>query len=96
MHRRQFLQTLNAMGVSIILPASAFYDEGASVITPATTTPLIATANAVDVAGSDWDIPKVGVVAVGWLGSSILSALTGRLPYLSRAIATNTDFASLQ
>ena len=95
MHRRQFLQTLNAMGASIVLPASAFYGEGASVITPTTTQPLIAPANAVEVAGSDWDIPKVGIVAVGGLGCAILSDLTGRLPYLSRSIAINTDGKSL-
>lgn len=32
MYRRQFLQTLNAMGASIVLPGSAFYEEGSSVI----------------------------------------------------------------
>ena len=95
MHRRQFLQTLNAMGASVILPASAFYDEGASVITPTTTQPLIAPANAVEVDGRDWDIPKVGVVAVGGLGGAILSDLAGRLPYVNRTIAIDTDANSL-
>ena len=87
MYRRQFLQTLNAMGASIVLPASAFYAEGPSVITPA---------NAVEAANSSWDIPKVGVVAVGGLGCAILSDLTGRLPYLGLAIATDTDVSALQ
>lgn len=96
MYRRQFLQTLNAMGANIVLPASAFYEEGSSVITPTTTQPLIASTNAIEVAHSGWDIPKVGVVAVGGLGNAILNELTGRLPYLSRAIAINTDVASLQ
>ena len=95
MHRRQFLQTLNAMGASVILPASAFYDEGPSVITPITTQPLIAPANAVEVDGNDWDIPKVGVVAVGGLGGAILSDLAGRLPYVNRTIAIDTDANSL-
>ena len=65
MHRRQFLQTLNAMGASVVLPTSAFYDDSRSDITPTTTQPLIAPANAVEVDGRDWYVPKVGVVAVG-------------------------------
>lgn len=96
MYRRQFLQTLNAMGASIVLPASAFYEEGSSVIMPTTAPPSIAPTNAVEVDHSGWDIPKVGVVAVDGLGNAILNELTGRLPYLSRAIAINTDVASLQ
>ena len=95
MHRRQFLQTLNAMGASVILPASAFYDEGASVITPTTTQPLIAPANAVKVDGRASDTPKVGIVAVGGLGCDMLNELAGRLPYLSRTIAIDTDVTSL-
>ena len=86
MHRRQFLQTLNAFGAGIILPASAFYGEGASVPTPT---------SAVEVAGGDWDIPKVGVVAVGGQGCAILNELAGRLPYLGLSIAIDTDVASL-
>ena len=86
MYRRQFLQTLNAFGAGIVLPASAFYGEGASVLTPT---------SAVEVAGSDWDIPKVGVVAVGGQGCAILSELAGRLPYLGLSIAIDTDVASL-
>lgn len=84
MYRRQFLQTLNAAG--IVLPASAFYGEGASVLTPT---------SAVELAGSDWDIPKVGVVAVGGQGCAILSELAGRLPYLELSIAIDTDVGSL-
>ena len=85
MHRRHFLQTLNAMGASIVLPASAFNDEGRSVIPPTSTLPLIAPTNAVEVAANGWDIPKVGVVAVGGLGCTILNDLAGRLPLLGAA-----------
>ena len=95
MQRREFLQTLNAMGASVILPASEFCDEGAPVITPTTTQPLIAPANAVKVDGRVSDIPKVGIVAVGGLGCAILNELAGRLPYLSRSIAINVDGKSL-
>ena len=89
MHRRQFLQTLNAVGVSVVLPASAFYDEGASVMTPTTTQRLIAPASAVKVDGRASDTPKVGIVAVGGLGCAILNELAGRLSYISRSIAIN-------
>lgn len=93
MHRRQFLQTLNAMGASIVLPASAFYEEGPTAISPTTKQALVAPTNAVEVAQR---IPKIGIVAVGRLGNAILNEIAGRLPYLSRAIAINTDIASLQ
>ena len=86
MYRRQFLQTLNAFGADIVLPAWAFYGEDASVLTPT---------SAVEVAGSGWDIPKVGVVAVGGQGCAILNELAGRLPYLGLSVAIDTDVASL-
>ena len=95
MHRRQFLQTLNAMGTSALLPASAFYGKASSALTPASTQPVVAPRNAVEVADSGWDIPKVGVVAVGGLGTATLGKLTGRLPYLGPSIAIDTDANSL-
>ena len=36
MYRRQFLQTLNFMGVSLILPQSEGYDEDSSIVAPTT------------------------------------------------------------
>ena len=96
MYRRRFLQTLNFMGASLILPRSEGYDEGSSIVLPATTQPLVAPTYAVEDAADGWDIPKVGVVAVGGLGGTILNDLAGRLPYLNRAIAINTEVASLQ
>ena len=96
MDRRQFLQTLNFVGASFILPRSEGYDEGSSIVLPTTTQPLIAPTYAVEDAADGWVIPKVGVVAVGGLGGTILNDLAGRLPYLNRAIAINTEVASLQ
>ena len=96
MYRRRFLQTLNLMGTSLILPQSEGYDERSSIVLPTTTQPLIAPTYAVEDAAEGWDIPKVGVMAVGGLGGTILNDLAGRLPYLTRAIAINTDVASLQ
>lgn len=95
MYRRQFLQTINAMGASIVLPASAFYEEGSSVITSTTTQATFAPTKAVDTAPGGWEIPKVGVVAVGGQGCAILTELAGRLPYLGRSVAIDTDAASL-
>ena len=95
MLRRQFLQILNVMGASALLPASAFYVKASSVLTPPNMQPFVAPTNAVVVADSGWDIPKVGVVAVGGFGTTILSKLTGRLPYLGLSVAIDTDAPSL-
>ena len=96
MYRRRFLQTLNLMGASLILPQPESYDEGSSIVATKTTQPLMAPTFAVEDAADGWDIPKVGVVAVGRLAGTILNDLAGRLPYLTRAIAVTTDVASLQ
>lgn len=94
MHRRQFLQILNAMGASFVLPASAFYDEGPSVTTSTTTQPLVELENTAELADSGWDIPKVGIVSVGGIGGTCLPRLgylTQSLPYLNRTIAIDTS-----
>lgn len=72
MYRRQFLQTLNFMGASLVLPQSEGYDEGSSIVLPTTTQPLIAPTYAVEDAADGWDIPKIGVVAVGGLAGTRL------------------------
>lgn len=95
MHRRRLLQALNAIGTGIILPGSEFYGEGVSVITPPNTTPLVAPESLVKLADNSWDIPKVGIVAIGGIGCAILSDLAGRLPYLGLSIAISTDAGSL-
>ena len=95
MLRRQILQTLNAMGASVLMPASAFYGKASSALTPASTQPLVAPMNAVEVADSGWETPKVGVVAVGGFGTAILGKLAGRLPYLGLSVAIDTDVDSL-
>jgi cell division protein FtsZ len=95
MHRRQLLQVLNAVGASIIFPDSEFYVEGQSVITPPNTTSPVAPERLVELADSGWDIPKVGIVAIGRLGNAVLNDLTGRLPYLALSIAIDKDLAAL-
>ena len=96
MYRRQFLQTLNFMGASFTLLEPASPDEHASIIEPTTTQILTVPTKVPKVAANGWDAPKVGVIVVGGLGFTILSDLAGRLPYLSRAIAIDTDVVSLQ
>ena len=95
MYRRQFLQSLHVMGANIILPASELSGEDGSVITLTNTPVLVAPENLVEVTASGWAIPKVGIVAIGGLGSAILSDLAGRLQYLGLSIAIDTDVSSL-
>jgi cell division protein FtsZ len=95
MHRRQLLLALNVVGAGILLPGSEFYGGGVSVITPPNTAPPVSHGSLVKLADSSWDIPKVGIVAIGGLGCTILSNLAGRLPYLGPSIAIDTDVGSL-
>lgn len=83
------------MGASALLPASAFYDKASSALTPASTQLLVPPTDAVKVADSGWDIPKVGVVAVGGPGTAIVGKLAGRPPYLGLSIAIDIDIHSL-
>lgn len=91
MHRRRLLEILNAVGASFVLPAPAFYREGASVLTPTIPQDFKNPANAFEKSKSNQDIPKIGVVVIGRFGGDVLSKLAVRLPYLSRSIAVNTD-----
>ena len=96
MYRRQFLQSLHVMGANIILPASEPSGEDGSVITPKNTPVLVAPGKVVEVAASVWGVPKVGIVAIGGLGSAVLNDIEGRLPYVGRSIAIDTDVRSLR
>ena len=96
MYRRQFLQSLHVMGANIILPASEPSGEDGSVITPKNTPVLVAPGKVVEVDASVWGVPKVGIVAIGGLGSAILNDIDGRLPYVRRSIAIDTDVRSLR
>lgn len=89
MQRRQVLQIIHALGASAALPASAFRGEGTSVISHASMLTL-------DGAEEQGDIPRVGIVAVGGFGCAVLSDLAGRIPYLNRSIAIDTDASALQ
>jgi cell division protein FtsZ len=88
MQRRQVLHIIHAMGASLALPASAFRGEGASVITQVS-------AQTLDGPEAAGDIPRVGIMAVGGFGCAVLSDLAGRIPYLNRSIAMDTDASAL-
>lgn len=96
MYRRQFLQSLHVMGANIILPASELSGEDGSVITPTNTPVLVAPGKVVEVDASVWGVPKVGIVVIGGLGSAVLNDIEGRLPYVGRSIAIDTDVRSLR
>lgn len=94
MDRRQFLQTLNANGMGAILPMSAPANisargESHMAIPPAAEVDSVV----VEVAGTTWEIPKIGIVSVGAVGGSCLPTpgdRTRSLPYLTRTIAVDT------
>jgi cell division protein FtsZ len=94
MYRRQFLQTLNANGMGALLPTSALANissrgESHVAIPPAAEVDSVV----VEVAGTTWDIPKIGILSVGGIGGSCLPTaddLTQSLPFLSRTIAVHT------
>ena len=96
MYRRQFLQSLHVMGANITLPASELSGEDGSVITPTNTPVLVAPGKVVEVDASVWGVPKVGIVVIGGLGSAVLNDIEGRLPYVGRSIAIDTDVRSLR
>lgn len=93
MNRRQFLQTLTAVGTNAILPTLALAYPGSSAETPKITSlPIVSKNIFEDVA---WDFPRVGILSVGGTGGTILSDHVGNLPYLSRTIAIDTNPFSL-
>jgi cell division protein FtsZ len=96
MERRLFLQTFNAMGVSVALPATALADNHQSLMATARTVSLIEPTPIVEAQFCRWNYPKIGLIAVGGISRSILGDLAGELPYLRRTIAINTDLHSLQ
>lgn len=95
MDRRQFLQTLNAIGASTVLPVSALSEEGPLAKTPKATPLFIEPTTAIEVANRAWGIPQIGIVAVGGMSSAMLTDLTWSLPYLNRSIAIDANSISM-
>lgn len=93
MDRRQFLQAINANGMSAMLPASVFVSGSSSGPTQMAPSPATDDRAFVEVAATPWNIPKIGIVSVGGIGGTCLPTsddLTQSLPFLSRTIAVHT------
>ncbi len=88
MDRRAFIQSLPCLGAGTALPTYAFAGGTRPTVSvekvaqPAKSTPL--------------SEPRIGVIAVGGAGGTILSELYGKLPYLSHLIAIDVDLGALQ
>ncbi|MDQ5879322.1 MAG: Cell division protein FtsZ [Pseudomonadota bacterium] len=83
MKRREFMQDLSALSVSTLLPRHV----NAEAAQPTSQAGQQPEGNARPVG--------IGVIAIGRIGGEILSALTGKLLYLKRSIAIDTDPVAL-
>jgi hypothetical protein len=90
MYRRQFLQFLKAMGVGSTLPTSVLSDEDPSAALPKIPQLLVSPSNSIKATASGCTISKIGIVAIGRLGSAMLNDVTGQLQNLNRFIAIST------
>lgn len=88
MDRRAFIQSLPGLGVTAALPAIAFA-EG-------TRPSAVVEAAAPPVKSKSLFEPRIGVIAIGGAGGTILSELYGKLPYLSHSTAIDIDSGALQ
>lgn len=96
MYRRQFLQTVNAIGASIVLPASAYCNATTLDNFPTISQASITNTRAImDTGRNGSEVPRIGIVAIGRQGCAVLNALMERLPSLTLSIAIDTDAASL-
>jgi len=93
MDRREFLQTITVLGAASALPALAFENNAVPVKSAAQ---IESAENLFQVPIAPWLPPKIGVISIGSAGGGILSAQRGNLPYLSKAIAIDTNPFALQ
>lgn len=88
MDRRTFIQSLSCLGATTALPTFAFTGG---------TQPKASVETAGQHAKStSLSEPRIGVIAVGGAGGTILSELYGKLPYLSHSTAIEIDSTALQ
>lgn len=91
MDRRKFLQSLALLGATAAPSAFALSGE--------TPVPMVFDRNVADITAEEtieqdyatWERYRLGVVAVGGAGTTVLSGLQGKLPYLDRSIAIDLD-----
>ena len=92
MDRRKFLSTLNAIGLSGLLPGNGLADQDPTI--NAFEVPIFQTRSS-EIDGVP-EFPKIGLIAIGGVSRSILGDLHDQLPRLYRTIAINTDANGLQ
>lgn len=88
MDRRRFIQSLSAAALSGSFPALSIALPATSpVITPTVQAPLAPTFALTE---EEW-ITKIGIIAIGGAGSSILRDAKNRLPHLTRTVAIDDN-----
>lgn len=92
MDRRKFLSTLNAIGLSGVLPGNGLAGQDPTI--NAFEVPNFQLGSP-EIDGTP-EFPKIGLIAIGGVSRSILGDLHHQLPRLFRTIAVNTDANSLQ
>ena len=88
MDRRTFIQSLPCLGATTALPV--FSSAGGIRPTARLEAPTTPTKS------KSVSEPRIGVIAVGGAGGTILSELYGKLPYLSHSTAIDIDSVALQ
>jgi cell division protein FtsZ len=92
MDRRKFLQTLTALAASsTALPSQALTNTSYSAATSALGASSGSSDPLFQIPETNNGLPQIGIIAIGSAGASILNAVVGRLPHLSRTIVIDTN-----
>lgn len=91
MDRRNFLQTLTALASTSPLAIFASEEHRHAISSKGIISPRETTNELLQLAEGAWLPPKIGVIAVGSAGGTILNEQRANLPYLSRTIAIDTN-----
>lgn len=94
MDRRRFIKTLSALAAPFAQPAEGLAGEAFLEAPSCSNEAQACPADTLSDEDSIY-IPKIGVIAVGGAGGSVLSDLYGTLPQLSRLIAIDTSSGAL-
>lgn len=96
MDRRFFIHTLKAFVACSVLADWELAVAKQSLKTPMPLARSVEPTHFTETTHGPADTLKIGVIAVGGIGRSILGDVASQLPCLSRTIAINTDAAALQ
>ena len=92
MDRRKFLQALTALAAnSTAMPSQALTNTSYSAATSALGASSGNSAPVFQIPETNNGLPQIGIIAIGSAGASILNAVAGRLPHLSRSIVIDTN-----